>query len=148
MRRGLRNQKKKNNFCSNVLHFIWERVFGLAPCHYYIIHNTFSIDNIIYLFFRLFHFHCVQGNNDLFITTPVHTIIDEFIWVAQGERDRLITNLETFANAIDESMQMIQQTHMQKWKQLEPYIQSNHKKLPCHYSRKQIIVVCLLTRIA
>jgi hypothetical protein len=48
----------------------------------------------------------------MFITTPVHIIIDEFIWVAQGERDRLITNLETFANAIDESMQMIQQTHM------------------------------------
>jgi hypothetical protein len=64
----------------------------------------------------------VKGNNDLFITTPIHTITNEFIWAAQREKNQLITNLETLANAIDESVQMIQQFHMQKWKQLEPYI--------------------------
>lgn len=64
----------------------------------------------------------VKGNNDLFIITPIHVVIDEFIWAVQGERDQLIVNLETLANAANGSMQMIQQNHMQKLKQLEPYI--------------------------
>jgi hypothetical protein len=29
----------------------------------------------------------IKGNNDLFITTPVHTVTDEFIWATKGEKD-------------------------------------------------------------
>jgi hypothetical protein len=49
----------------------------------------------------------IKGNNGLFITTPVHIVTDLSIWAAQGKKDRLIANLETFANVIDGSMQMI-----------------------------------------
>ncbi|CAM6029514.1 unnamed protein product [Sphagnum balticum] len=63
----------------------------------------------------------------------------------QGERDRLIANLETLANAADGSMQIIQQTRLQKWKQLEPHIQSDHKTFSRQYGRKQITAACLLT---
>jgi hypothetical protein len=83
----------------------------------------------------------VKGNNDLFITTSVHTIIDEFIWAIKGEKNRLIANLKTLANVTNGSMQMIQQTRMKKWKQLEPNVQFDHKNLPCPYGKNNIIAV-------
>ncbi|KAH8934010.1 hypothetical protein BDL97_18G061300 [Sphagnum fallax] len=63
----------------------------------------------------------------------------------QGERDRLIANLETLANAADQNVQMVQEVSMQKRKQLEPHIQSDHKRFSRYYGRKQLTAACLLT---
>jgi hypothetical protein len=63
----------------------------------------------------------------------------------QGERDRLIANLETLANAADQNVQMVQEVSMQKQKQLEPHIQSDHKRFSRYYGRKQLTAACLLT---
>jgi hypothetical protein len=41
-------EKEKEIFVSNVLHFIWEIRFGLAPCHYCIIHNTILLSIIVF----------------------------------------------------------------------------------------------------
>jgi hypothetical protein len=63
----------------------------------------------------------------------------------QGERDRLIANLETLANAADQNVQIVQEVSMQKRKQLEPHIQSDHKRFSRYHGRKQLTAACLLT---
>jgi hypothetical protein len=72
-------------------------------------------------------------------------LLNVCFWPAQGERDRLIANLETLANAADQNVQMVQEVSMQKQKQLEPHIQSDHKRFSRYYGRKQLTAACLLT---
>jgi hypothetical protein len=69
------------------------------------------------------------------------------VWPAQEETDRLIAKLETLANAADWNVQMIQEASMQKQKQLELHIQSDHKRFSCYYGRKQLTAACLFNRL-
>jgi len=46
----------------------------------------------------------MKGNDDLFITTSIHIVTDDFIGATKGEKDQLIANLKTLANATNGSM--------------------------------------------